>query len=59
MLVLAEGMMLERAEATIERSDAITLGDVVVWSRSSGLLNTSFQLYVLVSSDTFLTVETA
>jgi len=52
-------MMLERAEATIERSDAITLGDVVVWSRSSGLLNTSFQLYVLVSSDTFLTVETA
>jgi len=51
--------MLERVEVTIERSDAITLGDVVVRSRRSGLLNNSFQLYVLVSSDTILTGQTA
>lgn len=36
---LAAGMMLERVEVIIERSDAITLDDVVVCSRRSGLLN--------------------
>lgn len=36
---LAEGMMLERVEATIERSDAIPVGDVVVCSRRSEFLN--------------------
>lgn len=56
---LAEGMMLERAEVTIERSDAIALGDVVVCSRRSGLLNKSFQRYVLLPPDAVLRSQPA
>ncbi len=44
---LAAGMMLEQVEATIERSDATTLDDVVVCSRRSGLLNESFSFTFL------------